>query len=387
MSKVSLMRTTVCGALVAIAVGVPSAALATSQRATQPAPKAREASIAEGVATALATEIVKFGIKSAVAQWAPDLTKYVDPVGQGLAEIQAKLEEIDRKLTQLIVHQEALEQHLNCVTQRVALHHVLSESRAWFAALREARDTPELTERDVALGNLESHYLAMVADQEHLHLALSGPDGLIVACAKHIQSGLRPYLSSALAEDVDNFYAVYHTAAAELLIVRANMIALHPGRFAKNAAEAAGQQVEGWWRLEQERIKPKFPTSMSYDTKTEWLWRTATLASWDGIAKSQLERGGWRITGRSTTPTCSGVEAYVKQSGRTGRDALNYVRQIHVLDVPSGDKILCYDDHDRIHDFNLVTYNYRYAGDYTSNEPSVAARPNDGLVNVGAYLY
>jgi hypothetical protein len=382
--RARLSRAGVCSLLAATVFAMPSAA---SAQVAPADPVAKQASVAEGVATALATEVVKLGIRSAVAQWAPDLTKYVDPVGHGLAEIQAKLEEINRKLEQLIAHQEALEQHLNCVTQRVALHRVLSESRTWFAALREARDTTELSERDVALQRLESHYLTMVADQEHLHIALEGPDGLIVACARHIQSGMDPYLSSALGDDVDNFYSIYHTAAAELLIVRANMIALHPGRFAKNAAEKAAEQVQGWWGLEQARIKPTFPASMSYDTKTRWLWWSTTIPWWDNNVKGHLEHAGFRITGRSTTPTCSGVEAYVKQSRRSGRDALNYVRRLHVLDIPSGDTILCFDDHDRIHDFNLVTYHYRYAGDYRSEEPSVAARPNDGWLTVSLYSY
>jgi len=67
----------VCALLTAAVLVVPSAASAAPLRGA-PAPVARQASIAEGVATALATEVVKFGIKSAVAQWAPDLTKYVD---------------------------------------------------------------------------------------------------------------------------------------------------------------------------------------------------------------------------------------------------------------------------------------------------------------------
>ena len=33
-------------------------------------------------------------------------------------------------------------------------------------------------------------------------------------------------------------------------------------------------------------------------------------------------------------------------------------------------------DHDRIHDFNLASGTYRYAGDYTSTYASVSAKPN-----------
>jgi hypothetical protein len=348
---------------------------------------AKRASVAEGVATAIAAEIVKSGIKAAVAQWAPSLTKYVDPVAYEFAQIQAKLEEIDRKLTQLIDQQQALEQHLNCVTQRVALDHALSDAQAWFGTLLRARRIEQPSERDSVFARLYSNYEAMVSDQDHIHRALIGSDGLIRACARHIESGMRPYLSEALAHDVNNFYAVYHTAAGELLIVRADMMALHPQHFGPTEAQETAAQLESWWKTEDSSIKPPFPRGMSYDAKTGWLWRSTTVPWWNKSLMTQLEREGWRITGRSTTPTCSGVEAFVKQSGLTGSAALSYVNQLNVFSAPSGDAILCYDDSDRIHDFNLATYHYTYAGNYTSERPSVAARPNDGFVPISKYSY
>ena len=343
--------------------------------------------MAEGVVTAIAAEIVKAGIKAAVAQWAPDLTKYVDPTGHALAQIQAQLEEINRKLSQLLDQQQAAEQHLNCVAQRVALDPVLSRTEAWFSALRGAARIGTPSEREKVFERLYSQYDTMVSDQNHLHRALSGPDGLIRACAKHIETGMKPYLSAALARDVDNFYGVYHTAAAELLIVRANMIALHSGHFPPTEAQDAAVQVDSRWRTERSWIKPAFPDWMSYDTRNGWLWWYTTITWSDKTFMTQLERGGWRVTGRSTTPTCSAVAAYVKASGRTGASALSYAKQLNVLSVPAGDTILCYDDNDKLRDYNLVKDYETYAGEYTSHWPSVAARPNDGLVSISDYSY
>lgn len=343
--------------------------------------------MAEGVVTAIAAEIVKAGIKAAVAQWAPDLTKHVDPTGYALAQIQAQLEEINRKLSELLDQQQAAEQHLNCVSQRVALDPVLSHTEAWFSALRGASRINQPSDREKVFERLYSQYDSMVSDQNHLHRALAGSDGLIRACAKHIETGLKPYLSAALGRDVDNFYAVYHTAAAELLILRANMIALHQGHFPAAEAKDAAVQLDSRWRTERSWIKPAFPSYWSYDTRNGWLWDNSTLAWTKKEFMERLEKGGWHVTGRSTTPTCSAVAAYVKASGRTGTAALSYVRHLKVLDIPAGDTILCYDDHDKLRDYNLAKDQESYAGDYTSHNPSVVARPNDGFVNISDYSY
>jgi hypothetical protein len=387
MPSTSRIRGAVCAALIALVIFIPSVPAAGARPAPRPDPVARQASIAEGVATAIAAEIVKAGVKAAVAQWAPDLTKYVDSTGHSLAQIQAQLEEISRKLSELLDQQQAAEQHLNCVAQRVALDPVLSRTEAWFGALRGAARITTLSDRDEVFKRLYSQYDAMVSDQNHLHRALAGSDGLIRACAKHIETGMKPYLSAALARDVDSFYGVYRTAASELLILRANMIALHEGHFPSSEAKDVAAQLESRWRTERSWIKPAFPSSMSYDVRSGWLWRYTTIARSDSSLIAQLERSDWHVTGRSTIPTCSAVAAYVKASGRSGAAALNYVRQLQVLNIPAGDTILCYDDHDKLRDYNLARDFETYAGDYISNKPSVAARPNDGLVNVGDYSY
>jgi hypothetical protein len=342
--------------------------------------------IATGVATSIAAEIAKAGIKAAVAQWAPDLTKYVDPTAHGLAQIQEQLAALDRKVSELVSHQDAMEQHLNCVIQRSSVASILSFARTWFERLKNAANLPDLSARATVMERLYGQYDTMTAYQDHLHYALVN-DGLITACAKHIESGMRPYLSARLAYEVRAFYSVYQGAASMLLVLRADMMALHPEQFAADEASSAAKTVEGWWAGEQRYIKPFFPGDMSYDTRSGWLWRYMTVGWSDAALRQTLQSQGWHVTGHATTPTCSAVEAFIKASGRTGSDALNYLRQMNVLHIPNPEKILCYDDHDRIHDFSLVNYSYAYAGDVQSHEPSVAAKPNNGTVNVSTYSY
>jgi hypothetical protein len=357
--------------------------------AVLPSASARQQRAQGDPGSAVVAQVAQAGVNAAIAQWAPDLAKHVDPNGAALAQISAQLQEIDRKLAQLIDHQAALGAKLSCEVQRVALSKTLSEVKAWYARLLEAGQLADPAARVAVLEALYSQYSAMLADQDHIHRLLH--DGLIRACAQHIELSERPYLSAALAYNVHDFYAVYHTAAVELLVVRANMIALHPAHFAPTAAQAAAKSLETAWTGEASLIKPHFPGSMSYDTDTKALWRFQAIPWNDAAQRATLAAQGWHVTGHSTTPTCSAVEAFVRKSGYTGTNALHRLTQLNVLAVPTSgptaDKILCYDDHDRLHEFSLATYSYSYAGDIQSHAPSVAARQNDGMVDISAFSY
>ena len=212
-------------------------------------------------------------------------------------------------------------------------------------------------------------------------------EGLIRACAKHIQEGFRPFVSADLANEVHNFYAIYHIAAAQLLIVRANMMALHPGQFPTGAAENAAKTVENWWVAEQGLIKPHFPNTMAYDTQTHWLWLTRVVPHGSVVFREGLQREGWHVTGYATIPECGAVEVEFKKSGHTGTTAIEYMRKHLIIDLPSPDKIVCYDTHDQLFEFSLVTYHYAYAGEIQSYAPSIAARPNNGLVTIDHFTY
>ena len=125
---------------------------------------------------------------------------------------------------------------------------------------------------------------------------------------------------------------------------------------------------------------------MSYDTKSGWLWRTTIANQGDHATISALAAGGWHVTGRSTIPTCSAVLAFLHQSGHTGHAAINRLATLNVLHLPST-RITCYDDNDHLQEFDLVTGTYYYAGNIAPTAPSVAARPNNGLVDIAKHSY
>jgi hypothetical protein len=373
------VRVIVCSALVAIVAVVPTATAQTQKTQVARHTQVAQGGIATGVATSIASEIAKEGIKAAVAKWAPEYYKYVDPTGALLQQISAQLAEINAKLTQLIDHQRALGAQISCETQRVALGPTLNSIQTWYAELRRQGDpTIDQASRQLNLDDLFRQRLEMETAQNHLHNALVGNNlpVMLRACAKHLEEQEAPFLSAHLEAEVWNFWSLYRTAATELLVVRANMIALHPERFAATAAQHIATTVENDWASERALIKPAFPSHMSYDTQTKWLWLYETIPYGHDTYRKQLEASRWHVTGFSTIPTCSAVEAEFKKSGYSGDAAIRFMRDHRIVNIPWG-YILCYDDHDRLHEFNMVNYTYAYAGNTQSYAPSVAARPNE----------
>ena len=372
----------VLGTLVAV---VPTAA-------AQPQ-RVQHAQIAQSVGDSVASELVRAGVNAAVAKWAPGLEQYVNPLSAGLGAVQAQLAEITNKLNQLIDHQYAVEARLNCAIQRTNLNSILGDAKGWFKTLTEQQYVSSLSARKENLALLFGERERMLADQEHLHIALIGADGAIRACAQHIQIGLRPFFSANIGDEVNDFYAIYHTAAAEILVVRANLMALYPGHFAPDAAQKAARELEIRWADERSWIKPTFPDWLAYDTQTGVLWQFH-MVSWQYKATGyiqQLQDEGWWVTGYNDIPTCSAVEAEFRKSGFTGYDAISWMYRHKVMWVNGPPQIRCYDDHGRLHEFNLATYHYVYAGDFESKAAAVVARPNvrDGktYINVAHYAY
>ncbi len=377
-------RLVLCTALAGVAVVVPTAAARPQAPLSPQRVQTAQGGIATGVATSIAAEIAKEGIKAAVAKWAPDYYKYVDPTGAALAQIQAQLAEINNKLTQLIDHQYALEAKLNCAIQRTALNPALNDVRAWFNTLRDQRYVTNLTARQANFEALFSERHRMLSAQHLLHNSLIGPDGVIRACAQHIEEGLRPFLSTDLAAEVHDFYAIYHTASAELLIVRANMMALHPENFPAGDAENSARHLQTWWTEEGDLIKPAFPDHLMYDTQSQHIWLSFGVPhGW--YLRETYQQSHWHFTGYATTPTCSAVQHEFHKSGHTGWSAINYMAKHRIIRLmPGTDTILCFDDHDRLHEFDIATGTYRYAGDVQSYAQSVAARAN--VINGQAYV-
>lgn len=373
----------VCSALVAIVAVVPVTANARTQRAQT----------TQSVGDAVANELVRAGVNAAVAKWAPGLEQYVNPFSAGLGGIQSQLAEITNKLNQLIDHQYALEARLNCAIQRTGLNPVLGDAKAWFNTLQDQQNVPSLTARKDNFALLFTERERMRSDQEHLHLALIGANGAIRACAEHVQIGLRPFFSSDIGNEVNDFYATYHVAAAELLIVRVNLMALYPKHFPTDAVQAAAKQLETWWAEERSFIKPTFPSWLSYDIDARVLYHFASIP-WQETQTGYIDRlrqEGWWVTGTSDIPTCSAIEATFKKSGFTGSAAVSWMSRHKIIWLNGPSTIVCYDDHGRLHEFSLDTYTYRYAGDFQSHALAIAARPieHDGktFIDVAHYAY
>lgn len=365
------LRIVVCCALVALVAVVPTAS-ARPQHVTR---VQTSQSVAEGVVTAVAAEIVKSGIKAGIAQWAPQYTQYVDPVGADLAAIKAQLAEISNKLSTLISHQQHLEAKLNCEVQRSSLDFVLTDAQAWFGDLLRVPGQ-SLEDRSKTFESLWNDRNKMTSDALLLHTKLSGADRLITSCAQHIENGLKPYLGAALAQNVRDFYAMYKTAAVELLVARVDVMAVFPGRFGPNEAQSIASTLERDWAAEESYIKAAVPTFVTYDKNNGWIYRTAVIPAGDSAEVKKMQDLGFRVSGTTTSMTCSGILSFVRGSGLTGQSALDFLKKMGYFNAPSDAWILCFDDHDRIHDFNLASGQYRYAGDYTSTFPSVSAKPN-----------
>ena len=367
----------VLGAALVAAVGVVPSATARTQRSQ---------SIGEGVATSIVAEVAKTGIKAGIAAWAPDLVKYSDPTAHGLAQIQEQLAQLDAKITQLGDHQLKLANQFDCVTQRTDLLSVVTRAQSSLQSLTNAVQLTDPAGRAARFERMFQQLEAMQADQLHIHQALVGPQGVILSCARFIESGYSPYLNSSLATTVHDFYATYKAAAVALVIVRANLMALHPEQFTDNEVKQLGALVEKWINEEERLIKPHFPKTMLYDSQSGTLWWTEPILQGDKTLRGKLQSEGWHVTGHSTIPTCSAVLGFLRKGtsklGGTGVTARGWIN------APKW--ISCYDDHDKLHDFNLDEgryehYGYAFAG--ITLPPSVAARQNNGLVRVGDYSY
>lgn len=385
-------RVIVCIALVAIIAVVPTASAKTERVQAPQHAQVAQGGIATGVATAIAAEIAKEGIKAAVAKWAPEYNKYVDPTNTLLRQISEQLAQLDAKLTELADHQRALGEKLSCEIQRTALGETLSNIKGWYFTLREQQYVTSEASRKANLESLFNERHRMHAAQIHLHDALVGNNlpNLLRACARHIEETEYPFLSSYVYDEVWNFWTLYRAAATELLVVRVNMVALHPELFPDNKAEQeASTLIHNLWVSEAGEIKPEFPRNLMYDKQSRWLWLSYSVPhGWQ--YRRDYEAQHWHVTGYATTPTCSAVQTEFHKSGSTGWAAIFYMKHHNLITLHNGtDTILCYDDHDHLHEFDIAIGQYRYAGEVQSYAQSLVARPNEvnGQLNTNISHY
>jgi hypothetical protein len=358
-----------------------------------PTAAARTAHAQGGIAAGIATELAKSGVKAGIAEFAPDLVKYTDPTAHGLAQIRDQLTALDGKVTQLKLHQEALEHHLNCVTQRTALNPVLSAAQTNLEELIAASRLATPEGRKLRLTQLSAHIGALAKDQHHLHLALAGDDGALRACAKHIEMGMRPFLTSELAPAVRDFYATYEAAAVSLLVVRVNLInfkASLDGSYSADEGVQAAQQVQGWIAQEEGLIKPAFPYTESYNVPEDLLFRTRVAP--EGLTDYEahsLWKQGWWASIRNAGPGCTQLARVFRSVGVTDSQVRGVLQRRNVVRMPR--YVYCFDDHDGLYAYDFDLFRYESASHVhvyvDRNIGMVVSRRGQGFFDLKKYSY
>jgi len=341
-----------------------------------------------GVVAGVAAEFVKVGAKAAIARFAPGLNKHIDPTSHELSLIRDQLAALDAKLTELQNYQQAVEHHLNCAVQRTHLHTILASADTHLSALVDVGRLPLLASRVTRLDALYNSYILLSSQQRELHLAVSGADGALRACAKHIEMSQRPFLTSQLAPAVRDFYAAYEAAALSLLTVRVNIINYRPDDFPLGKEKEIVDEVNHWLLQEQALIKPAMPNSESYETTMNLLFKTNVVGGHGNQPQVQaLRNAGWLVTGETYSPTCGVIIRLVSHTGLSGAAAINELRRRNVIDLPP--TIRCYDDHDSLHLFHVAELRYERAGLTLASifGKGVAARSPHGFFNLSHYSY
>ena len=350
---------------------------------------ARSQSAQGNAATTVATELAKAGAKAAIAQYAPELNKYVDPTGTALAEIQSQLAALDAKLTELKDYQQRVEEHLNCVVQRTQLNTILASADTHLRALADIGRLSDQSARHDQLEALAGTYLTLTTQQSELHIAVAGPDGALRACARHIEMSQRPFLTSQLAPAVRDFYAAYHAAAVALLAVRVNIVSYKPTHYPAGKADEIIRQVNGWLADEEALIKPAMPYTDSYFVPEDLLMKTRVGP--DGLQDAQayaLFKAGWWATIRGT-PGCSQLIRIADATGVPRSQARAALRSRGVLDMPR--YVYCYDDHDTLYAFDFDLFRYEdaaYTHVYVTRQiGTVMAHQGTGFFDFSKYSY
>jgi hypothetical protein len=349
--------------------------------------RAHGAAAQGGVVAGIGSELAKEGAKAAIAQFAPDLSKHVDPTSYALTQIREQLAALDTKLTELKNYQQQVEHHLNCVVRRTALNTILASANAHLQDLADIGTLPMHADRTSRLNTLSNDLLLLNSQQNELHLDVWGADGALRACAQHIESSQRPFLTSELAPAVHDFYAAYEAAAIALLTVRVNIVTYKGSAFAPGKADTMVREVEGWLGKERDLIKPAFPNTESYDTRTDTVFKTRVYGTYSGSNEVKaLRAAGWYVTGETTIPTCSAIQSVVQATGLTGAAALNELRRRNVLNTTKD--LRCYDDHDTLHLFDLERFHYTRVG-YGNllSGVEIVARRAAGFIDVSRFSY
>ncbi len=170
-----------------------------------------------------------------------------------------------------------MEQHLNCVIQKTELTGSLASAQVHLRALADVGGIAKQEERDKALAAIRADYLLLGTQQLHLHKAIYGNDQTLIACARHIETQQKPFLTSELAPTVRDFYAAYESAALSLLTVRLNL--MNDGAASEATATQTVHEVLGWITQERAQIKPALPSTESYYIPDDLVFKTRVAAN------------------------------------------------------------------------------------------------------------
>jgi len=311
---------------------------------------------ASSIVHAVGGELAKSGAKAAIVHFAPSLAQHVDPTSYQLTQIREQLQQLDSKLTELADYQsKAFNQH-ECTVHKVQLTGIVSSAQSHLDDLAVAGTIHDAADRIEALNGIWADRGTLATEQQALHNHVM--DGALLACARKIESGMFPFVTPRLAPAVRDLYAAWEAAAISLLTVRMNLIAYKPGPSGGiHRADEINTQVHKWIEEERSLIKPAVPSGESFDVRRHGKMRTHVVGGLFGKSEvDALQSAGWWVTGRTTIPTCSAIQGVVQETKLQGVAALNLLRAWGAIDLPN--EIECYDDHDKLHYFDLTRFSY-----------------------------
>lgn len=351
--------------------------------------------IARGsVVTEVGGELAKQGAKAAIAQLAPDLYKHIDSTSAQLQAIGDQLNALDQKLNDLKAYTASVQLRLECATNVSHLNTILGAADTNLRTLTFAASETGV-QRTIQLDNLAGAALLMRSQQSDLNHTLIGSFGLIQACGGKMEQGFGNgrFITSKLRPEVEALYAAYRAAHISLLTAQVNAATYAAAKAGKPDDPSTDRfvgtlvrEVEGYIASEEKEIRPAIPAEFAYDKNYDILMKVQPISGTarDSLAKPLLSSGWW-VTGYTTVPTCSAVEATIRPFTAA------QLRSWAVINFPVDGNIKCYDDSDVLHLFDVNTFTYtRPAIKHAFTlivVPALVWRPNNGYIKPKEYSY
>lgn len=365
------MRAAVLAAAIVLCVAVPAASASN-----------QEASAANGsIAGAIAAKVAEAGANAAIAHFAPDLLKYTDPTGTQLNEIRDQLEQLDRKLDELRAYTASVDARLSCTTQRTHLNTIVASADVHLRELADISTIKTESGRALALDRLKGDFLLLGSQNGDLALTLK--QGAIDDCARKIELSERPFLTAQLAQEVNDFYAVYETTHVSLLTVRANLAVLE-GK-SDETIKAMGRSTLADIESERKLIKPAFPNTESVDLSEGLVFRTRVAPNGLQDAEAyKLFKDGWQASIRED-PRCLQMSRVFAALGVPNSQVRAALRSRSILFL-NNKHIYCKDTHGDTYAYDVDTATFQ---PFTSdpNAGTVLAHHLAGFLDLRRWSY